>query len=178
MVSSPSWTGARKHADCVAAPDAWTGPVVTTEAVLTETLYLLGPQGPPQRIYLEFFLRGAFALAPSSRANLARVAALMEQYQEVPMDFADGTLVALAEELGTDQVLTLDRRGFSTYRLHGRKVLLRAPLVEREPWDGSSLDLGQTQAPPGCVESESLLHCLRLRPAVPRALRPPVLCQR
>ena len=32
------------HDDCVAALEAWTGPIVTTEAVLTETLYLVGPQ--------------------------------------------------------------------------------------------------------------------------------------
>jgi predicted nucleic acid-binding protein len=28
------------HADCVAALESWTGPIITTEAVLTETLYL------------------------------------------------------------------------------------------------------------------------------------------
>jgi len=32
------------------------------------------------------------------------------------MDFADATLVMLADELGTTEILTLDRRGFSTYR--------------------------------------------------------------
>jgi predicted nucleic acid-binding protein len=32
------------------------------------------------------------------------------------MDFADATLVVLAEELETDQVVTLDERGFRTYR--------------------------------------------------------------
>ena len=31
------------HDDCVAALEKWIGPVVTTEAVLTETLYLVGP---------------------------------------------------------------------------------------------------------------------------------------
>ncbi len=37
------------------------------------------------------------------------------------MDFADATLVALGEELETDWVFTLDHRGFSTYRLKGKK---------------------------------------------------------
>ena len=32
------------------------------------------------------------------------------------MDFADATLVLLAEEVGVTEILTLDRRGFSTYR--------------------------------------------------------------
>ena len=33
------------------------------------------------------------------------------------MDFADATLVRAAEQLGIVEVLTLDRRGFSTYRM-------------------------------------------------------------
>jgi predicted nucleic acid-binding protein len=111
---------ARQHADCVSAFEKWTGPVVTTEAVLTETLYLLGPSWEPQRICLEFFLRGAFILVPSSKKTLERVAVLMREYQDLPMDFADATLVVLGEDLGTDRVFTLDRRGFSTYRLHGK----------------------------------------------------------
>ncbi len=109
-----------RHADCVAALEAWSGPIVTSEAVLTETLYLVGPRWEAQQVCLEFFARGAFLLAPSSRQSLARVAGLMKKYQDLPMDFADGTLVALGEELDTAQVFTLDRRGFTVYRLHGR----------------------------------------------------------
>lgn len=63
-------------------------------------------------------MRGAFLLIPSSRPSLQRVASLMQKYRDVPMDFADATLVALGEELRTDQVFTLDRRGFSAYRLY------------------------------------------------------------
>jgi len=40
----------------------------------------------------------------------------MEKYADTPMDFADATLVLLADELETDSVFTLDRRGFETYR--------------------------------------------------------------
>ena len=109
------------HDDCVAALERWIGPIVTTEAVLTETLYLVGPVWKAQSIVLEFILRGAFQLVPSSQASLKRVAVLMEKYRNVPMDFADATLVALGEELETDLVYTLDRRGFSTYRMHQRK---------------------------------------------------------
>ena len=110
-----------RHADCVDALERWTGPIVTSEAVLTETIYLVGPKWKAQQVCLEFFLRGAFLLIPSSAASLRRVAALMERYRNVPMDFADATLVALGEELQTERVFTLDRRGFSTYRLHGKK---------------------------------------------------------
>ena len=95
------------HDDCIAELEKWTGHVVTTEAVLTETLSLVGPDWRAQKICLEFILRGAFQLVPSSAKSLHRVAALMERYRNVPMDFADGTLVALGEELETDNVFTL-----------------------------------------------------------------------
>jgi predicted nucleic acid-binding protein len=117
------------HVDCVAALESWMGPIVTTEAVLTETLYLVGPQWGAQRTSLEFILRGAFHLVPSSPASLKRVSALMEKYRNVPMDFADATIVALGEELETDWVFTLDRRGFSTYRLGRRKTFQIIPRV-------------------------------------------------
>ena len=117
----------RRHPECVAALEAWSGAIVTTEAVLTETLYLLGPQWSAQKFCLEFFARGAFLLVPSSQASLKRVSVLMERYRNVPMDFADATLVALGEELHTDAVFTLDRRGFSAYRLHQRKPFRLIP---------------------------------------------------
>lgn len=115
------------HADCVAALESWTGPIITTEAVLTETLYLVGPQRRAQKTCLEFLLRGAFHMVPSSPASLKRVSALMEKYRNVPMDFADATLVALGEELQTDWAFTLDRRGFSTYRMHRNRAFQIIP---------------------------------------------------
>ena len=117
----------KRHADCVAALDGWTGAIVTTEAVLTETLYLLGPQWASPKVCLEVFSRGAFVLVPSSQASLRRVAALMERYRNVPMDFADATLVALGEELSAEMVFTLDYRGFSAYRLGQRKPFRLVP---------------------------------------------------
>ncbi|MBI2960698.1 MAG: PIN domain-containing protein [Betaproteobacteria bacterium] len=117
----------RRHADCVAVLDRWNGAIVTTEAVLTETLYLVGPRWQAQKVCLEFLLRGAFLLVPSSQASLKRVSVLMEKYRNVPMDYADATLVALGEELGIDLVFTLDGRGFSAYRLNQRRPFRLVP---------------------------------------------------
>jgi uncharacterized protein len=47
-----------------------------------------------------------------------------------PMDFPDATLVWMAEQTGTDKILTLDRRGFSAYRFGNKrrfKLLLDQP---------------------------------------------------
>ena len=117
----------KAHADCVVALESWNGPIVTTEAVLTETLYLVGPQWRAQKTCLEFILRGAFQSVPSSPASLKRVSALMERYRNVPMDFADATLVVLGEELETDWVFTLDRREFSTYRINRNRAFQIIP---------------------------------------------------
>jgi uncharacterized protein len=43
------------------------------------------------------------------------------KYADLPMDYADATLVALAEELDTNLVLTTDRRDFGLYRIRGRR---------------------------------------------------------
>ena len=117
----------KRHADCVAVLERWSGRIVTTEAVLTETLYLVGPRWPAQKICIEFLLRGAFILVPPSPASLKRVSILMEKYRNVPMDYADATLVALGEELGSGQVFTLDHRGFSAYRLNQRTAFRLLP---------------------------------------------------
>ena len=117
----------RRHADCVAVLEEWSGRIVTTEAVLTETLYLVRPRWAAQEICLQFLLRGAFLLVPTSAASLKRVSILMEKYRSVPMDYADATLVGLGEELGTDLVFTLDHRGFSVYRLNQRKSFRLLP---------------------------------------------------
>ncbi len=51
----------------------------------------------------------------------------MEKYRDLPMDFADATLVALGERLHTNLVFTLDRRDFTVYRLFGVKPFCILP---------------------------------------------------
>jgi predicted nucleic acid-binding protein len=80
------------------------GQLFTTEPILTETLYLLGPDVKAQRKGIEFILRGGATLVPQSSESLARAAVLMEKYSDIPMDFADATLVCLAEEAPAAQV--------------------------------------------------------------------------
>jgi predicted nucleic acid-binding protein len=52
---------------------------------------------------------------------------LLEKYANLPMDFAAATLVALAEETGTDLVFTTNRRDFEIYRIRGRRPLRIVP---------------------------------------------------
>ena len=110
----------KNHARFVEFFSSFKGNLYTTEPVLTEALYLLGPSARMQRTCIQFILEGGAALVPQSSASLERAAALMMKYEDTPMDFADATLVVLAEETGIHEVLTLDTRGFQIYRIHGK----------------------------------------------------------
>jgi predicted nucleic acid-binding protein len=99
----------------------WDRPVVSTEAVLTEATHLLGALSEGRRACIDFFLSGGALLVPSTREALRRSRDLVLQYCDLPMDYADATLVVLAEELGTNLVFTTDRRDFAVYRIKGRR---------------------------------------------------------
>ncbi|AKE64998.1 hypothetical protein N0824_04196 [Microcystis sp. 0824] len=48
----------------------------------------------------------------------------MKQYQSLPMDLADASLVILAEELGNGRILSIDNRDFNTYRWKNKKPFI------------------------------------------------------
>src|SRR4029453_8167720 len=110
------------HLKCRRAFADWTGPVWSTEA----THLLAGVQGG-RAACVDFFLSGGALLVPSSTTSLQRVRKLLDKYADLPMDFADATLVALAEELDCASVLTTDRTDFSIYRVKGRKPFRIVP---------------------------------------------------
>ena len=116
-----------RHADCVAFFERWEGAVVTTEAVLTEATHLLGRAPGGREACLDFVLEGGAQLAPASPSSLRRARELVARYADLPMDYADATLVVLAEELDCNLVFTLDRRGFETYRFGRRRHFRLAP---------------------------------------------------
>lgn len=108
--------GDQDHRAAVDAVRNFRGTLLTTEAILTESMHLLARTVGGQSACLTFFRRGGAMLVPSSRSSLARCRSLLDEYSDLPADFGDATLVALAEETDTWTVLTLDRRDFSVYR--------------------------------------------------------------
>ena len=110
------------HADCAAALANFSGTLLTTGAVVTEAMHFLGghPGGAEALADLlddaQVDARDCFA-----PAQLHAAARLMKKYADTPMDFADATLVLLAEETGLPNILTLDERGFRTYRFRSSR---------------------------------------------------------
>lgn len=110
------------HERCRRTLDRLRLPLVTTWPAFTEAMYLLERAGgwAGQDALWRLARRGDLdVLAPSAAAN-ARTAQLMERYADRPMDLADATLVAVAEELDTNRIFTLDA-DFHVYRFKGRQ---------------------------------------------------------
>lgn len=112
----------RNHQRCEALFREFSSELLTTEPVLTEAIYLLRSARWGRKSCVEFIVRGGAALVPQSIGSLSRANILMDKYSDIPMDFADATLVVLAEETGISDVLTLDHRGFNAYRIRGKKA--------------------------------------------------------
>ncbi len=64
--------------------------------------------------FLESFVR-LDVVAPDPEDWL-RIASLVRQYADFPLGGTDASVIALAERLDTDVVMTLDRRHFSAVR--------------------------------------------------------------
>ncbi|HEX8917113.1 MAG TPA: PIN domain-containing protein [Chloroflexota bacterium] len=110
------------HDACVSALSSLRGPMVTTWPAFTEAMYLLGRGGwPPQSHLWRLLLSGRLEAADPEESPASRLAELMERYSDHPMDLADASLVALAESRNVQQIFTLDRSDFGSYRIRGRK---------------------------------------------------------
>lgn len=119
----------RHHQACLEIVNRIPGPLDTVLPALTEAMYIVGRRGGwrGQEELWRLFEVGALVVSALEDADLNRSQELMAQYPDVPMDFADATLVALAERRNLREIFTLDRRGFLTYRLHGRRPFILLP---------------------------------------------------
>jgi len=92
--------------------------MLTTWPALTEAMYLLGEvaQWRGQELLWQLVRRGNLQVAEISTLMLDRMPVLMGKYSDLPMDLADASLVALAEEQGLSRIFTLDS-DFTVYRL-------------------------------------------------------------
>ncbi len=105
------------HAEVADRLDGFAGQLVTTSAVVTEAMHFVSRAKTGPRLLAELLdATGTRVYDFSRRPDLRAAVSLMERYADTPMDFADATLLLLAEGLQVEDVLTLDRRGFSTFR--------------------------------------------------------------
>ena len=93
--------------------------LVTNLPVLTEATFLLRFSVEAQRDLLIWAHRSVEIDGTTS--DLPRIPALLEKYHDLPADFADASLIALAERLNLRQVASVDQ-DFAVYRTLGNRT--------------------------------------------------------
>jgi predicted nucleic acid-binding protein len=92
--------------------------LVVPAFVVTEVCFLLEREGGPklEAGFVRSLAAGDFVVAQTDSAGLERVAELITQYADLPLGLVDASVVALAEQLGVQEIATLDRRHFTAVR--------------------------------------------------------------
>lgn len=108
------------HERCVDTFSSLDLPLATTAAVLAELFYLLGTHLSDLNNAWKLLRSEAIHVLPITDADSADLERLMKQYADRPMDFADATLVHLAERESLSVICTIDHNDFETYRIRGK----------------------------------------------------------
>ena len=92
--------------------------LITNLPALTEAAFVLRFSVAAQRDLL-WWVHNAIEVDQETSGDLPRIIALLQKYRDLPADFADASLVALAERLKVSQVASIDS-DFAIYRLPGK----------------------------------------------------------
>jgi predicted nucleic acid-binding protein len=87
----------------------------TTWPVITEVSHMLDFSVLAQINLLKWIERGGLHFVDLSRDSLARLIELSEKFSDVPMDFADASIIVASEKINTLQVMSIDS-DFYIYR--------------------------------------------------------------
>jgi predicted nucleic acid-binding protein len=105
------------HGDVEACLSGFTGRLATTGAVITEAMHFVSGSKDGPEVLAEFAVASGVVIYDLCQPpEVSAAARLMKKYADTPMDFADATIVLLAEALGVQEIVTLDNRGFRAFR--------------------------------------------------------------
>ncbi len=110
------------HKRCVKAlNDIPIQPLLTTWPCLVEAMYLLWQAGgkTAQKELWGFLIDGLLILHRPGEKEWEHLWRLTIQYQDIPMDIADASLVAVAEIYKIRSIFTIDSH-FYAYRINGK----------------------------------------------------------
>ena len=93
---------------------------VSTIAVFTEVSHMLDFSTGAQRDFYEWVMYKGIIIAGINQNDIPRLVEFTGRYSDIPMDFADATLVITAEKTGIRKIISLDR-DFDIYRLPADK---------------------------------------------------------
>lgn len=87
---------------------SYKGRLYTSLPVITEVLHMLDFNVNVQIDFLKWVNRGALEIVPISRESIVRIIELSEKYSDVPMDFADATLIVISEMENIKEIISID----------------------------------------------------------------------
>src|SRR6266581_2521571 len=103
------------HQACAKAVRELEAPLITCEAVIAESCYLLrNLPGAPEAV-IENVAAGIFQISFQLSPQAAGVKQVLRKYRDRAIDLADACLIRMADEFGTADILTLDK-DFQIYR--------------------------------------------------------------
>lgn len=103
------------HTTCAHAIQQINSPLVSCEAVVSESCFLLKHIPGAAEQVLENLEHGMFQIGFALPNNPTSINGLMRKYRDVPISLADACLIQMADELNTGDILTLDS-DFRHYR--------------------------------------------------------------
>ncbi len=104
------------HERCLRALEAPALRLFIPAMVVAEATFLVGSRlGPKIEAAFLASLAALDVEAPAT-TDWPRIAELVEQYADFPLGGTDASVIALAERLGTEVIITLDRRHFGAIR--------------------------------------------------------------
>jgi len=95
---------------------------VSTLAVFTEVSHILGFSVKAQMDFYEWVMYKGVIISDINQNDMPRIVELTDEYADLPMDFADATLVITAEKANIREIISLDK-DFDVYRLPGREQI-------------------------------------------------------
>lgn len=105
----------RFHASCVEAIAELGQPLITCEAVIAESCYLLRTLKGAAEAIIQNVAAGVFQIPLPLRQTADEVGRILHKYRDREIDLADACLIQLAGHFETGNILTLDR-DFTIYR--------------------------------------------------------------
>jgi len=93
---------------------------VSTLAVFAEVSHMLDFNQRAQHGFYEWVIYKGVILSDINQHDMPRLLELTDKYADLPMDFADATLVITAEKTGIREIISLDK-DFDVYRLPGKE---------------------------------------------------------
>ncbi|KZL51629.1 twitching motility protein PilT [Nodularia spumigena CENA596] len=101
--------------------------LITTIPCVTEVMYLLSRDSRTQNEFLNDLAQKLYRCIPLIPEDFTRIRELNEQYQDLPGDFADLSLITISERLNISAIITLDS-DFDIYRRYRKQPFERVYL--------------------------------------------------